>query len=455
MIQDDWTLDYNAKTIAHTSGTTRYTVQAFYSWLMDLFDDAGQMDDAIPMSAQTPREFSLINGWSFDSDSDLGYLYGGSIVDTTNNDIWACYYSLGSLNAGAVVYVEQDGALVAAAPGYTSGHIDMLVKVRAAGVDTDSKKVTAYTRDLGDTYDHYQATATATGGYNPIPLASENDANDDETGGSVVGVTIAFGTASKDIGDGSGAVDYDVVVDGGSNSAADVYKYLKYITQRTNTSAIDNPENMTEGRFYQSASASYSQVKKAPFGSFAGGKFFGARGVWLENISDPNSRELIDAAGTTHTPPNSITVTVTGLQAGDRALVAVDDGAGAIDKAQYTIAAVTSSTIQATASLSSDTPASGSVRVGDTRYTYDSWNGDTLSGVSPDPTGESGDFYVPLIDDVAAGTSLASAAMIYNADINVIARVRKYGILPFENTGIVTSAGLAVSAIRTTDGIVS
>ena len=45
-IQDDFTLDYSAKTISHTSGSTRYTVNALYSWLMD---------DQVPMSAPSKR----------------------------------------------------------------------------------------------------------------------------------------------------------------------------------------------------------------------------------------------------------------------------------------------------------------------------------------------------------------------------------------------------------------
>jgi hypothetical protein len=36
----------------------------------------------------------------------------------------------------------------------------------------------------------------------------------------------------------------------------------------------------------------------------------------------------------------------------------------------------------------------------------------------------------------------------------VIARVRKKGILPYENTATITSAGASISAIRTTDSIV-
>lgn len=454
-IQDDFTLDYTAKTISHNVGpTTRYTVNALYSWLMDLFDDAGQMDDQVPMSAQTPTEYSLINGWSFGADSDLGYLYGGSIVDNTNSDVWGNFYTLGTIASGAIVYWQQGSSLVATHPGYVDGHIDQLIKVVDGGVATDDRKITAYIRNLGDLYDHFQVTAPATGGRNPVPLASATDSNDNELGGSVTGVTVSFGTVAKDIGDGLGAVNYDLVIDGGGNAIVDVYRRLKYLARRENTTAIDSPENLTEGRFYQAANAAYAQVKAAPFGSFAGGKFFGARGVWVENISDPNNRELIDAAGTSHIPPVSITVSVSGVLSGDRVLVA-KDLAGAIIKDQFTISSVTASTIVATTAIPSDVPTTGTIRVGDTQFAYTGVSGSTFTGVTPDPTGQSGAFFVPLIDTVAAGSSVTSGSMIYSSDFSVVGRVRKKGILPFENSGTVTSAGLTISAIRTTDGIVS
>jgi len=184
---DDWSLDYSAKTITH-SGSNRWTVRNFYSELMDLFDDAGQMDDQVPMSAQTPKEFKLIHGWSLGSDADYQYLYEGSVIDELNSDIWASFYTLGSIAAGSYVYFEQGGALVPNYTGYVSGHIDQLIKVNSGGTDINGKKVTAYIRNLGDTYDHYEATASATGGWNPIPLATEGDNNDDASGASVSGV---------------------------------------------------------------------------------------------------------------------------------------------------------------------------------------------------------------------------------------------------------------------------
>lgn len=458
-IQDDFSLNYTTKKISHASGTTRYSVNALYSWLMDLFDDAGQMDDTVPMRANTPTEYELINGWTFNADSDLGYLTGGAIKVNATDDLWANFYNLGSLKSGSYIYVEQNQSLVAAPPGYTADSIDLLVKVRASGADVNARKVSFFSRELGDRYDNFEIQAPTTGGRNPVPISTETDINDDSSGASVTGVTIAFGTASKDIGDGNGAQNYDVVIDGGGNTALAVYRRLKYLTRRQNTSAIDSPENTTEGRFYLAAGGSYSQVKAAPFGTFAGGKLFGARGVWVENISDGNNIVLIDAAGVTRTPPTTVAITVTGLVAGDRVLVARDDGSGGINKTQFTLNGLHSAAATVTVNevLGADIPDSGALRIGDVEHTYSGIvrGSKQFTGVSPGLSGAGGaTLYQPYIDGAASGASMTKS-FIYASDFNIVARVRKKGIQPFENTATVSSAGASISAIRTTDTIVT
>jgi hypothetical protein len=452
-ISSDFTLDYNAKKISHTANTTRYTVNALYSWLMDVFDDATQMDDTVPIKANTPTEYELINGWTFNADSDLDFLMGGSIIvnKTGGNDIWANFYTLGSINSGSIVYWMQNAALVAAHAGYTTGHIDQLIKVTAGGADVDNKNVTAFIRNLGDTYDHFQVTATATGGRNPVPLATSADLNDDAATADFGAMSVTFGTFSRDIGDGAGPQNYAVEVDATGYTCAQAYKLLKYHTRRQETGAVGTG-NATAGRFYQLANGAYSAVKAAPFGTFAGGKFFGARGVWLKGISDPMQMQLIDAAGTVRTPPVSISVSVSGVVSGDRVLVA-RGSSGVVNKNQFTIDSVTSNTIVATGAIPTDIPANGVIRVGDSQFTYTGKSGSTFTGVSPSPVGQSGGFYCPLIDAAASGTTVNAPAITYLADFDVIARVRRKGILPFENTGTVTTAGLTISAIRTTDTI--
>jgi len=418
---------------------------------MDLFDDATQMDDTIPIKANTPTEYELINSWEFNADSDLEYLYGGSIIVNKGggNDIWANFYTLGTIKAGTIVYWMQNGALVASHTGYTSDHIDQLIKVKSTGTDIDSKKVTAFARNLGDTYDHFEVTATATGGRNPIPLATATDLNDDSGTATDGGITIVFGTTSHDTGIG-GAQNYSVVVDAQGASCAQLYKYLKYRTRRQNTAGIGT-NNAVAGRFYQQAVG--TAVKSAPFGTFAGGKFFGAQGVWITNVSDQsNIAELYDTAGVKRTFPVTISVSVTGVVAGDRVLVA-RSSAGVVNKAQFTIASVSSSTIVATADIPADIPQTGTIRVGDTVFTYTSWATRTFQ-VTSTAVGQTGNFYIPLIDAAASGTTIVAPSMTYLADFDIIARVRRKGILPFENTGTVGATGLIVSAIRTTDTIV-
>lgn len=468
----DWQYDTSTKQIKHNTGTARITVNALYSEIMDEFDNAGQMDDLVPMSAQTPTEYTLINGWTFSADSDLGYLYGGSIVvqkATTDRDVWANFYTLGTIESDGVVYWFQNGAAVSAHPGYTAGHIDQLIKVVSGGanVSTDGTAlaVRAYIRNNAsgnaDLYDHFTAVASATGGRNPIPLATSPDTNDDGSGSGVTGVTIAFGTTSQDIGDGNGAQNYDVLIDGGANSVANVYKFLKYWTRRGNTSAVGTG-NSLQAQFYRGANAAYLEIKAAPFGSFAGGKIYGARGVYITNVSDPTNRVLIDAAGNTRQPPTSVTATITSVQAGDRVFVARSTGAGSttVNKTQFTLNgahASGASAIVVNEAVGLDIPTTGKIRVGENSYTYTALNRGTktftISGTLGTAFSGGTGAYVPLIDDVAAGTQISSPAIQYVSDINVVYRVRKKGIQPFENTGTVTNSNFSAAAIRTTDSI--
>lgn len=447
----DWQYDESTKKIQHNTGTHRTTVNALYSALMDLADNSDFMDSDVPMKANTPTEYELINSWVFNADSDFGYLKGGSIKDNAANNLWANYYNLGTLKSGTVLFIEQNGSAVSAPPGYTSGDMDVLVKVVSGGSAIDGREVSFFARNLGDSYDCFTIAAPATGGRNPVPVSTATDINDDSGTSSDGGVTIGFAGYNQDIGDGQGSKPYDVSIDGNGLSSQAVYQALKYIMKRGQTTSLDG----TQAQFYRTADPAYAEIKNCPFGSYAGGKFFGAQGVWLTNISDPNNRQLIDSNGDTHTPPNSITATVTGVAVGDRVLVARVTTGTTIDKSQFTISSVTSNTIVATTTPGGDIPTSGVIRVGDTRYEYTGISTATFTGVTPDPTGETGDFYVPLIDNTASGTSIVSPTMIYSSDFDVVVRVRKKGILPFENTGTVTSSGFTASAIRTTDTIVS
>lgn len=83
-IADDFTIDYVDKKITYTGTVTDgipqtiYTVNELYSYLQDTFDEPAQMDNPIPMSAQTPTQYTLLNIWFMDEET-VKALYSGSI----------------------------------------------------------------------------------------------------------------------------------------------------------------------------------------------------------------------------------------------------------------------------------------------------------------------------------------------------------------------------------------
>lgn len=659
MIGDDFTIDYVNKRIYHSSGTAIYTVNALYSYLMDTFDELAQMDDPIPMTAQTPTEYTLVNGWFMDDDS-FKYLKGGAIKtdgylneiqiltlqssgytnavagdigktvkddgadtgallaynntsrkwwirysstiasgsamtisggtgagtaaanSTTGENLYANIYTLGSIEEddNQQIYIEQNGARIFSGsewwPESGSGtrHIDVLIKVKEAGTEIDGAQITVFLRHYpstgnADLYDHFGIDLTS-GGRNAVPLATSPDLNNTSTHAVVSGysdITIAFvngtinyssisgsftnletvtgGTSGatalfvkQTTTSGSGTMtlanivgtfqsgetitggtsgktattsstvtgayytgkaftqgteyNYSVIINCATRPLAQVYEYLKYVTRIGSTFTMYPTATQTggaitwstkQGQLYIRAHEDlqntptnvFSPVKASPFGTFAGGKFFGAQGVWVENMasSDIQSFQLIDTTGTTRTPPNQQSITISNLQSGDRVSVFRTTSGTTINKAMYTAASGNNSgnsTFVVNETIAADTPTSGSIRIVDTtdtsstrevRYTYTSWSGSTFSGLSPtldrNYPANTTTAYVPYIDTTATGSSV-SVTVIYVADRSILVRVRRKtapAILPFETTGTFASTGYSTTCIRTPDTIVT
>jgi len=470
-IASDWTINYTAKTITHTSGSTVYDVfsedgdtESFYWWLQDTFDELDNMDDPVPIKKNSPTSFDLINGWTFGAPTtDINFLKGAAITDTADDTVWSSIYTIGSdsVISSVTLYVVQNGAVLLTAG--SAGHIDILVKTKNAGTLIDSGKITVFAREWGYTYDHYEMDMSG-GGRQPAPIAISTDANNASSTGTVSGYTnmgLTFGTYTADVNNDGTDENYEAQVDlNNEYTVAQAYEWLKYVTRRGATDTVDG----VQGQLYTRADATYAEVKAAPLGTFAGGKFFGAQGVYLYQrpASEANKYELIDSDGTGQIKePVSISVQVTGLDASDRVLVALASG-GAIVTDQYTTAAsgnsASSSTVTLSAEPAADTPSSGTLRLGAgrKRYPYSSRSGAvfTLDSVTLAEDQNSADAFVPWLDKVAGATS-ASASVAYAADRSVLIRVRQKGIVPFESPGTITSTGLSVSAIRTEDPVVT
>lgn len=539
-IGDDFTIDYDNLRVYHSANSTVYSALAFYQWLADTMDNSDVImsyDD--PMSAQTPTDFTVINGWFLDPDATK-YLNGGSIqtngyngairlltlasggytsavagdigktvtggttgdtgallaynnttrewwvrmddsgdlfddddeaitiasgtgagsmsaVSVTGENLWANVYNIvGTMDSGAQVYVEQNGAVLTG--WWSTGDVDLLILVKKAGTLIDSGYVTLYAREWGYKYDHWEIDLSGAG-RNVASLSTSADLNNETEIATIqaLGVSITFGTESKTLG--GVTKDYDVVIDCDGESIAEVYEFLKAATVRGETDTLDG----IQGQIWQSCDGAYAQVKEAPFGFFAGGKFFGARGVWVEDMdaNDAQNYVLISSDGTTVTPPNVVAVQITSLVVGTRVCVAELDGVGGdIDKSKYTAASgndTGNGTLVVKEAIENDTPASGTVIIGTDSYAYASWATSTFtldSVTLADDYDEDAGVWVPFIAGLASGTS-KSTTITYVADVPVLVRCRKYGYLPFSVEATISSTGLSIPAVLTDDGVVS
>jgi len=264
-------------------------------------------------------------------------------------------------------------------------------------------------------------------------------------------ISTTFGSISRDLNNGNGSQSYDVEIDLNSRTTAQGYEWLKFITRYGSTGATYTV-NSDDGQEYRSCDeGTYPEVKVAPFGTLAGTTFYGAQGVWVTGYSSADF-VLKDASGVEQSPPNYQNVDVSHASLSGCNIFVAEISGGAIVKNQYTIQSVTTNTIQATASINQNkVPQSGSLRIGDTKYTYTAFSGDTFTGVSPDPTGETGDFYVPLLDITADATQEISDNIIFTANFDVRTSVRKYGYKPYDVDTQFTSTGLTFVPILSDD----
>jgi hypothetical protein len=99
---------------------------------------------------------------------------------------------------------------------------------RDGGSDIDSKNFTVYARKFQQTYSSFATTGGAI--VSNCPLATAADPQLDiaqVTIDAYSGLTITWGSVSKDAGDGAGAKPYSVVIDGGGLTLKQIYNWVQ------------------------------------------------------------------------------------------------------------------------------------------------------------------------------------------------------------------------------------
>jgi len=221
--------------------------------------------------------------------------------------------------------------------------------------------------------------------------------------GTTTPVILTFAYSTQNLNNGAGAKPYDCSIDLGGRTVKQMYEWVKFITRRgavatpqlkTGTGTIASPAfaNINGEQYIKLLAGTlavddFTPVKASPFGTFAGGKFFGAQGVWITNYAaaDAQAFQLIDSNGATQTPPNTVSVTISNLRVSDvtGVFVLTEEG-GIINKAKYVMttqaASLTTITVNA---IDAETPQAGVIRVVDfsdplkaeQQYQYASWTG--------------------------------------------------------------------------------
>lgn len=459
---------------AFVPGTNaRYSTLELHAWLQDLADDPTTSgDDLVSILGNNPSELAgkrnasrpmavtLLPNINID-DATAQWFKFGSIEQQAGQVLYTGLKVLGTLVANSPIYITQSGSkLTKYWQDADASNFQILVKAKAAGSLIDSGNVTVFSRKYGQTYSHFDVNLSA-GGEQAAALGTSLDANVSLTAGQAETIfntiTITVADTTQDLGGGQGSkLHKGTITLNGTTTLAEAYQALQWATSEGSTATI----NGVEGWRYRKLNAAYAENVSAPFGSFAGGKWFVAQGWWLAGVmaADSKNYQLTSHDGTVETPPTSVQVQVAGIVAGDYVLVARDNGSGGVLSNEYTVSATAGATTVTVPSLKSDTPASGVIRINGDRYTYAGISGGALTGLSPaiKAGGYSGaSAFIPLIDATATGATISSAAFQFDSPFTCRYRVRNgsagSAIVPFESTMSVTEVGGSGTAVRTAD----
>ncbi len=494
----DFTIDSSGnirQATAFVPGThTRYSTLELHAWLQDLADNSAPAgDDLVSILGNNPSELAgkrnasrpmaltLLPNFNI-NDATAQWFKFGSIEQNSGNDLYTGLKVLGSLVANSPIYITQSNAKITKYwQDADASNFQILVKAKASGTLIDSGNVVVFSRKYGQTYSHFDVNLAA-GGEQAAALSTSLDTNVDTgtmtpaiaagyfataiggTGGASPKITIAYGDTTQDLGGGQGSLLHKgtITLDG-SVALSDAYQALMWACSESSTITFNSVPGW---RYRVLPGQTYAENAPAPFGSFAGGKWFVAQGWWLTGVQagDSKNYQLVSHTGVTETPPTSIAIQVSGVVSGDYVLVARDNGSGGFVQDTTLAALATSGATSVTLTAApADTPTSpGSqacyIRINGNRHTYTARAGNVISGLSPAvPAGNYAaglPVFIPFIDAVAAGTSIQSANFQFGSPFTARYRVRNGGgspIVPFESTLAVTSNGGSGTAVRGSD----
>ena len=463
------------------AGSTIYTALDLHAWLQDLADNpAPTTDDQVSILGANPSELAgkrnalrpmavtLLNGINVDDTTSRRFKFG-SLEQQAGQVLYTGLKTIGTIPGDASIYIVQNNAKInGGTKWWPAGPIQTLVKAKTAGaliagntvagVAQAAGTITAFARQFGRTYSHFDADL-GPGSEQLAALSVSLDPNVSLSAAAAqakfADITIATGDTTQSLGGVSKLYKGTIALSNGI-TVAEAYQALQWATSESSTATI----NGEPGWRYRKLLSAYQENQSAPFGSFAGGTFFVAQGWWLAGVlpADSKNYQLISHDGTTVTPPTTIGVTVGNLVAGDYVIAAKDDGAGGFQATHTATGSAAATAVTLSPAPDASQPATGTIRIKGNKHSYTGKSGSTLTGLSPAiPTGgyAATPAFFTFIDTVADATAESSEPFNYVSTFNMRARVRNgndvSAIVPFESVFSVTEAGGSVNSVRTAD----
>ena len=293
--------------------TDGVSLQTLYSFIKEEWkDDANLIKYAFPMLSITSEQFELINGWNFSGStadpSASMYLIrdgGWAVVDPntgTNSEEWANITTLGSFDAPSTdlaYFLQQDESVVGfgnATPTdfQLTGPVNQGVQLYVTESFDYRDFFTIYLREQGKTYGIYdllteQNLSALTYRKYAMPLSNGSDLKITTSDGDIstlspyTGMSITYYTSSQQFLIGSVSASFDIVIDGNSGTAEEIYEFVQWSLRQTTDIDAD-------------AGAQKRGDIAAELLSFVGDTLRGETGVYVDNFLavDTNRLEFYD-----------------------------------------------------------------------------------------------------------------------------------------------------------------
>ena len=302
--------------------TDGVSLQTLYSFIKEEWkNDANLIKYAFPMLSITSEQFELINGWNFSGStadpSASAYLVrdgGWAVVDPitgVNSEEWANITTLGSFDAPSTdlaYFLQQDEAIagfgVATPTDFQlPGQVNQAVQLYLTESFDYRDFFTIYLREQGKTYGIYdllteQNLTALTYRKYAMPLSNGTDlkiTNSDSNISTLTpytGMSITYYTASQGRTIGVGTYQFDVIIDGNSGTAEQIYEFVQWSLRQTTDIDAD-------------ASSQKRGDIAAELLAFIGDTLRTETGVYIDNFLavDTNRLEFFDTGSVLRTFP--------------------------------------------------------------------------------------------------------------------------------------------------------